>query len=78
MRTVIEKSLLLVLGLFMIFPIFWMLEASVKDQSTILANPPSFVGFEPTMDNYRDVFFERAPRVRTGRRPVWSPTSRRA
>ncbi|AXV09558.1 Maltose/maltodextrin ABC transporter, permease protein MalG [Euzebya pacifica] len=59
MRTVIEKSLLLVLGLFMIFPIFWMLEASVKDQSTILANPPSFVGFEPTMDNYRDVFFER-------------------
>jgi multiple sugar transport system permease protein len=59
MRTVVEKGLLVVLGIFMLFPIFWMLEASVKQQSSILSSTPQFVGFEPTAENYRDVFFAR-------------------
>lgn len=59
MRTIVEKSLLIIIGVFMVFPIFWMLEASVKEQSSILSSTPEFVGFEPTLDNYRNVFIAR-------------------
>jgi multiple sugar transport system permease protein len=58
-RTIVEKSLLLLIGAFMVLPLLWMAQASVKQQSSILATPPQFLGFEPTAENYRNVFVAR-------------------
>lgn len=58
-RRIVEKVVLIAIGVFVVFPIVWMLLASVKDLQSIYAQPPQFFGFDPTLENYRDVFFER-------------------
>ncbi len=41
--------------LFTLFPFFWMVAASFKSQSDILASPPVWL-FTPTLDHYREIF----------------------
>ena len=55
----VEVALLVVLGVFMFFPVLWILETSVKEQRDVYAVPAKFWGFELTLDHYRDAFFER-------------------
>ncbi|MBH0238296.1 carbohydrate ABC transporter permease [Methylobrevis albus] len=42
---------------FSLFPFFWMVSASFKSQTDILASPPVWF-FMPTLDNYRAIFAE--------------------
>jgi multiple sugar transport system permease protein len=41
--------------LFTLFPFYWMVSASFKTQSDILASPPVWL-FAPTLDHYREIF----------------------
>lgn len=43
---------------FFIFPFYWMLVTSFKDIGTAQADPPGFLFFLPTLENYRQVFQE--------------------
>ncbi|MFM9860974.1 carbohydrate ABC transporter permease [Pseudoxanthobacter sp. M-2] len=47
-------GLLLVLA-FTLFPFYWMVTSSLKDQSDLLASPPVWL-FTPTLDHYREIF----------------------
>ena len=55
-------SLILVFVFFM-FPLYWILISSFKTRADIVSTTPSyfpFVEFEPTLDNYLDVFVTRS------------------
>jgi multiple sugar transport system permease protein len=39
-----------------IFPLFWILETSFKNQNDAFTIPPTFLGFTPTLLNYKHVF----------------------
>ncbi len=47
-------GLLLVTGV-ALFPSYWMVTSSLKQQTDLLASPPHWL-FTPTLDNYRDIF----------------------
>jgi multiple sugar transport system permease protein len=47
-------GLLLVAGI-ALFPSYWMVTSSLKQQTDLLASPPHWL-FTPTLDNYRDIF----------------------
>lgn len=38
-----------------LFPVFWIVEMSFKTGKDIIAYPPAFVNFEPTLNNYIEV-----------------------
>ncbi len=40
---------------FTLFPFYWMVSSSLKDQIDLLASPPMWL-FKPTLDNYREIF----------------------
>jgi polyol transport system permease protein len=42
-------------ALLMFFPIFWMVFASFKTETQAIQTPPVFI-FQPTLENYRDIF----------------------
>ena len=42
---------LLAVILFMLFPFYWMVSSSLKDQADLLASPPVFL-FKPTLVHY--------------------------
>jgi multiple sugar transport system permease protein len=44
--------------LFALFPFYWMVTSSLKDQTDLLASPPVW-SFMPTLQNYRDIFADR-------------------
>ena len=46
---------LLLVILFALFPFYWMVSSSLKDQTQLLASPPVWV-FAPTWANYQDIF----------------------
>ncbi len=46
---------LLLVILFALFPFYWMVSSSLKDQTQLLASPPVWV-FAPTLANYQDIF----------------------
>jgi multiple sugar transport system permease protein len=50
-------GLLLVLAL-ALFPFYWMISSSLKDQTDLLASPPVW-WFRPTLANYRDIFSDQ-------------------
>ncbi|TWG91572.1 multiple sugar transport system permease protein [Nocardioides sp. J9] len=52
----IEGGLLLLLAVAMLFPVLWMVETSIKDGRDVYAVPAQFIGFDATLDHYRDVF----------------------
>ncbi len=53
-RVIHFVGLILVLA-FTLFPFFWMVTSSLKDQSDLLASPPVWL-FTPTLDHYREIF----------------------
>ena len=55
-RRVVEGLLLLLLAVTMLFPVLWMLETSIKEGRDVYAVPAEFIGFDVTLDHYRDVF----------------------
>lgn len=55
-RAVLEVALLAALALAMLFPVLWMVETSIKENRDVYAVPAQFVGFDITLDHYRDVF----------------------
>ncbi|HEY8381571.1 MAG TPA: carbohydrate ABC transporter permease [Microvirga sp.] len=50
-------GLLLVLG-FAVFPFYWMVTSSLKEQTDLLASPPVW-WFRPTLQHYNDIFADR-------------------
>lgn len=46
---------LTVVGIIILMPIYWMVGSSFKPPAEVTAYPPAFV-FEPTLENYRDLF----------------------
>jgi multiple sugar transport system permease protein len=52
-----EVALLLAIGLFCVFPFYWMVTTSLKTQVVALQSPPAWL-FAPTLQNYVDVLFE--------------------
>ena len=53
----VEALLLLAIGLFCVFPFYWMVTTSLKTQVVALQSPPAWL-FTPTLQNYVDVLFE--------------------
>jgi multiple sugar transport system permease protein len=49
---------LLVVLAFALFPFYWMVLSSLKDQTDLLASPPVWL-FTPTLANYQDIFADR-------------------
>lgn len=52
-----EGVLLLLIGLFCVFPFYWMVTTSLKTQVVALESPPVW-WFTPTLANYWEVLFE--------------------
>jgi len=50
-------GLLFVLG-FAVFPFYWMVSSSLKEQTDLLASPPIW-WFRPTLANYQDIFADQ-------------------
>jgi multiple sugar transport system permease protein len=59
LRTWIGIGLLALLAVAMLFPVVWMLETSLKDGRDIYAVPAKIIGFDVTLDHYKDVFVQR-------------------
>jgi multiple sugar transport system permease protein len=49
---------LLVVLAFALFPFYWMVSSSLKDQTDLLASPPVWL-FTPTLANYRAIFADQ-------------------
>lgn len=49
----------LILVFIVLAPLFWMFLMSIKSEADIIAWPPKFI-FDPTIENYRDIFFNPA------------------
>ena len=54
-RAVLHGVGLVLILVVTIFPFFWMVSSSLKDQADLLASPPVWV-FTPTLANYAEVF----------------------
>lgn len=52
---ILHASGLLVVLVFALFPFYWMVTSSLKDQTELLASPPVW-WFRPTLANYQDIF----------------------
>jgi multiple sugar transport system permease protein len=52
-----QAILLLLIGIFCVFPFYWMVTTSLKTQVVALSDPPLW-RFTPTLANYREVLFE--------------------
>jgi multiple sugar transport system permease protein len=59
LRTWVEIALLALLAILMLFPVVWMLETSLKDGRDVYAVPAKLLGFDVTLDHYKDVFVQR-------------------
>jgi multiple sugar transport system permease protein len=42
-----------------LFPVYWLVNQSFKDAAEFTANPPTFVVENPTLDNFRDIWFNQ-------------------
>lgn len=47
---------LLIVGLIIVAPIYWMVSSSLKPSAEVTAYPPELIFFDPTLENYRDLF----------------------
>ncbi len=52
-----QGALLTLIILFCLFPFYWMVTTSLKDQIVALQSPPAWI-FEVTLSNYTEVLFE--------------------
>lgn len=70
MKTARQVAFVVALGaviVFFTFPLYWILTASFKDRADVISSVPKlipFVEFQPTLNNYRDIFVK--PETRTG------------
>ena len=55
LRRILHGVGLLVVLCFTLFPFYWMVSSSFKDQTDLLASPPVWF-FTPTLSNYADIF----------------------
>ena len=53
---IFQYALLIVVGIFMFFPIFWVFSNSLKTLNGISEYPPQFFPKNPQWDNYVEVF----------------------
>ena len=60
--TTLKRLAVLVAVLFAVFPIFWLISTSVKPYDEWANWPPVWVTSNPTLQNYRIVFFPEAAR----------------
>ena len=58
MKLFFKYLVLIVVTFLMIFPIFWLISASLKNPIDIFAIPPIFIPSNPTLDHYILLFFE--------------------
>lgn len=62
MRTARQIGFVVALGavvIFFTFPLYWILASSFKDRADVISSTPKlipFVEFQPTLNNYRDIF----------------------
>lgn len=63
MRKFLNSIFNLIVSLFLIIvvvaPLLWMFLMSIKSEADIISWPPKFI-FDPTIENYRDIFFNPA------------------
>jgi len=59
LRSGVEIVLLALFAAVMLFPVVWMLETSLKEGRDIYAVPAKVIGFDITLDHYKDVFVQR-------------------
>lgn len=52
--TFLRRFILIVFALWCLFPIYWLLNTSLKTARDAIARPPRFI-FDPILDNYREV-----------------------
>ncbi|WP_088348307.1 MULTISPECIES: carbohydrate ABC transporter permease [Rhodomicrobium] len=58
-RSLLHAFGLLVVLAFALFPFYWMVSSSLKDQTDLLASPPVWF-FRPTLSNYQAIFADQA------------------
>jgi multiple sugar transport system permease protein len=58
MKSFFKYLALMVITFLMVFPIFWLVSASLKNPIDIFAIPPIFFPSNPTLDHYVLLFFE--------------------
>lgn len=61
--TVLKRSAVVVAMLFAFFPIYWLLTTSIKPVEEWASWPPVWLTENPTLQNYRIVFFPEAARA---------------
>jgi multiple sugar transport system permease protein len=59
LRTAVEIALLALFAVVMLFPVLWMLETSIKENRDVYAVPAKLLGFDVTVQHYKDVFVAR-------------------
>jgi multiple sugar transport system permease protein len=52
----IGNSAVILIVLIWLFPVYWIVATSLKQKGDIVNPVPSFLGFSPTLDNYRTIF----------------------
>jgi len=58
-RAWLEIAILGGFAVVMLFPVVWMLETSIKENRDVYAVPAQFIGFDVTLEHYKDVFVQR-------------------
>ena len=61
--TALKRGAVVVAMLISFFPIFWLISTSLKPQEEWASWPPVWVSQQPTLQNYRIVFFPEAARA---------------
>ena len=54
MKTFLRRIVLYIFALWSFFPLYWLLNTSLKTSKDALARPPTFI-FKPILKNYIDV-----------------------
>jgi ABC-type glycerol-3-phosphate transport system permease component len=58
-KTGTSIGVIIVLGLFLLwtlFPIYWAVSTSFKPNSQLFTDPPTYIPWPPTLENYKDAF----------------------
>jgi multiple sugar transport system permease protein len=56
LRRLFRHGVLIAWAIILLFPIFWMVQTSFKDQGEWITWPPHWLPHEPTVHNYRQIF----------------------
>lgn len=53
---VIVYSILIIICIWSLFPIYWLINTSLKTKAEVVTSPPRFVPQDPTMENFSDAW----------------------